>query len=438
MLQLVLFDLADKLKHIPRCPPYNGCLFSRVFKAFQYPGFRLMWAGACTSSIGTWMQKLAQSWLVFELSGSEFLLGLDAFLGEVPILLFSLVGGVVADRRDRRHILLASQFVQMTCAFTLAVLIALGVVRVWHILALSFVVGLAQSFGGPAYQALIPSLVGGTDLANAIALNSIQFNLARVIGPMLGGITLAKLGAHWCFALNGVSFLAVIVTLLLIQVGFVPGRTNETMLASAKQGLRFVHGHAVMPALILLAFLMTLLGVPLGVFLPVFAKQVFHSGANTFTMLLSMYGAGSIAGALVVAAISHKVARGRTALICLVALGVVMTAFSISALLPLSVLLLFICGALLVAVFSLVSSLVQEITSDAMRGRVMSVYNVAFRGGMPIGSLVTGALAPRITAPAALAINGILLSVLGLFYIAFERGIARLGHDHRVAKIGVE
>src|SRR5512147_734818 len=195
-----------------------------------------MWLGACTSSVGTWMQKLAQSWLVLQISGSPFLLGLDSFLGEIPIFLFSLIGGVVADRTDRRHLLLASQFVQLSCAFLLAGLIVFDVVKVWHILTLSFVVGLAQAFGGPAYQALIPSLVRSEDLSNAIALNSIQFNLARVIGPMLGGLALTKLGAAWCFGLNGVSFVAVIISLLMLQIRFVPERTNESMLTSMKQG----------------------------------------------------------------------------------------------------------------------------------------------------------------------------------------------------------
>ncbi|HWR52781.1 MAG TPA: MFS transporter, partial [Bryobacteraceae bacterium] len=419
----------------PACCLYNGSLVVRVFKAFEHRDFRLMWAGACTSSIGTWMQKLAQSWLVFELSKSPFLLGLDAFLGEIPILLFSLLGGAVADRRDRRHILLVSQVVQMSCAFFLAFLIATGAVQVWHILGLSFVVGLAQAFGGPAYQALIPSLVRGEDLANAIALNSIQFNLARVIGPVLGGLALANLGAAWCFALNGVSFVAVMVTLLLLKVRYVPGYTTETLVDSMKEGLKFVRSHEAMPALIVLALVMTMLGVPLGVFLPVFAANVFHQGANTYTLLLSTLGCGSIAGALAVAGLSHRVPRGRAALLALVALGAAMAGFSLSKALPLSLVLLFLSGAFTVACFSLVSSLVQETTSDAMRGRVMSVYNVAFRGGMPIGSLITGALIPRMTAPLALAVNGVLLSILGILYLTKQRGVVRLGFQTTAARI---
>ncbi|MGE5647637.1 MAG: MFS transporter [Acidobacteriota bacterium] len=401
-------------------------MLARIFKAFQYRDFRLMWAGACTSSVGTWMQKLAQSWIVLQLSNSPFLLGLDAFLGELPILLFSLFGGVVADRKDRRYILLASQFVQMGCAFLLALLIVFRVVKVWHILCLSFLTGLAQAFGGPAYQALIPSLVSIENVANAIALNSIQFNLARVIGPVIGGIALAKLGAPWCFALNGLSFVAVIASLLMIRIPYVPAPSKQSVLASMKQGISFVRSHRVMPSLVALAFVLTALGVPLIVFLPVFAKNVFASGVNTYTLLLSTYGAGSIAGALFVAATGHLKGKGRVALMFLIVLGVTMAGFSVSKFLPASCVLLFLAGAALVGVLSLVSSLVQETTTDAMRGRVMSVYNVAFRGGMPVGSLVTGSLVPHFTAPLVLAANGVLLSLLGIYYLVVQRRVASL------------
>src|SRR5437868_7264768 len=218
-----------------------------------------MWIGACTSSIGTWMQMLAQSWLVLQLSGSSFLLGLDSFLGSIPIVLFSLIGGVFADRTERQKILIFSQVVQLTCAFLLAALFATGQAQVWHILTLSFIVGTAQSFGGPAYQALIPSLVKSQDLPNAIALNSIQFNLARVIGPMLGGLALTQLGASWCFSLNGRSFFAVIVSLLIIHPHFSPAKTGESVMTSMKQGFQFIRKQAAMEGLIFLAFAMTLL-----------------------------------------------------------------------------------------------------------------------------------------------------------------------------------
>jgi predicted MFS family arabinose efflux permease len=398
----------------------------RTFKAFHYRQFRLLWFGACTSSIGTWMQIVAQSWLVLSISGSAFLLGLDGFLGQIPILLFSLIGGVIADRIDRRRVLLGSQYVQMTCAFVLTLLIALKFVRVWHILSLSFIVGCAQAFGGPAYQALVPMLVEKEDLPNAIALNSIQFNLARVIGPMLGGLALTGLGAAWCFALNGVSFIAVIISLLLLSIKFVPQKTGESILTGVKQGIGFVRNQGAMVGLIALAFCMTALAIPMITFLPVFAKDVFHRGPATFTILLSCSGAGSVTGALIVAAMGNIQNKGRVALLMLLLLGGAMAGFALSKSVAGSCVLLFVAGAALMGVFSMISSLVQLITANEMRGRVMSVYNVAFRGGMPLGSLATGWLVPIFSAPHVLAANGLLLVVLGLYFLLVQRRVAAL------------
>ena len=276
-------------------------MLRRVFTAFESRDFRLMWAGACTSSIGTWMQKLAQSWLVLQLSGSAFMLGLDSFLGEIPIFLLALVAGVAADRFDRRRLLIYSQLVQMTCAFTLAWMFALGTVEVWHILTLSFVVGTAQAFGAPAYQSLLPSLVPREHLPNAIAMNSIQFNLARVVGPALGGLALAKLGASWCFGLNGLSYLAVIASLLMITTGFVPSPTKESVGESMKQGLRFISKQAGVKMLIAVSFASTSLGISIVTFLPVFAKDVYGGNEATYTLLLTTEAAGAICGALLVA-----------------------------------------------------------------------------------------------------------------------------------------
>ncbi len=401
-------------------------MITRVFRAFRYRDFRLVWSGACISSIGTWMQKLAQSWLVLEISGSAFWLGLDAFLGEIPIFLFSLVGGVAADRIDRRRILIAGQFLQMSCALALAGLVASGAVEVWHILCLSFLVGLAQAFGGPAYAALIPSLVKPRELPNAIAMNSIQFNIARVLGPMAGGLALTKLGAVWCFLLNGLSYLAPITSLLLIRVRFTPKRTADSILESIRQGFAFIRRQTAMEALIALAFSMTIFGLPVIVFLPVFARDVFGGGPEVYTLLLSLSGAGSITGALLVAAFGHGRHKGRATLLAMVALGAAITGFALSRHLALSSALLFLGGASLVVVFAMVTSLVQLIAVEDMRGRVMSVYNVAFRGGMPIGSLLTGTLVPVFSAPVVVGASGAVLALLGLYFLLIHRKIATL------------
>ena len=215
-------------------------LFSRTFQAFRYRDYRLLWFGAFTSTTGTWMQQVAEAWVVLSLTGSAFYLGLTSFLGQLPIILFTLVGGVIADRIDRRKLLLGSQYVQMGTALTLTLLIYFEGIQIWHFLVLVFVVGTAQAFGGPAYQALIPGLVKKKDLANAIALNSIQFNLARVFGPVLAGTVLALVGPALCFGLNGLSFVAVIISLYLIRATFQPQKTDESVMEGMRTGLTFV------------------------------------------------------------------------------------------------------------------------------------------------------------------------------------------------------
>ncbi len=385
-----------------------------------------MWFGACTSSVGTWMQILAQSWLVYQLSNSSLYLGLDAFFGQIPIFLLSLFGGVFADRRSRRSLLLMSQAIQLSCAFTLAILAATHVVQVWHIWCLSFTVGIAQSFGGPAYSALIPTLVGKEDLQNAIALNSIQFNLARVVGPALGGLALVKLGATWCFALNGLSFLAVIASLLSIRPTFVPDKTQQSVIKSMRDGIDFLLRREGMISLVALAFLGTLLSYPLITFLPVMAREVFHGGPNTFTLFLCLSGAGSVGGALLVAASDGHVGQAKKSLLVMLVLGFFMAAFGLSRNLALSGLLIFVAGASLMVVFALNSSLVQLHVNDQMRGRVMSVYNVAFRGGMPLGSLMSGLLIKQSSAPVIMAANGFLVVVMALWFLLRDRKLIRL------------
>jgi predicted MFS family arabinose efflux permease len=400
--------------------------FHRVFKAFQYRDFRLMWFGACTSSIGTWMQIVAQGWLIYRLSHSAFLLALDQFLGGIPIFLFSLIGGVVADRVERRKILLVSQYIQMGSATLLTILVTGELVQVWHILCLSFVSGLAQAFGGPAYQALIPTLVDRDDMPNAIALNSTQFNLAVTVGPALGGLALAKLGEKWCFGLNAISFLAPVISLSVISARFLPQSTTETMLSSLKQGIKFVRRQPSMEALIVLAFCMTALSMPMRTYLPVFVKDIFHRGPETYGNLLSLMGLGSICGSLIVAERGNIVRKGRFALTMLICLGVGISAFSLSKSLPLSYSMLVIVGASMMAVFATVTSLVQLITTNEMRGRVMSVYNCAFRGGMPIGNLLSGWLVPIFSAPVVLGVNGLLLILIALYFLMVQRRVATL------------
>jgi predicted MFS family arabinose efflux permease len=398
----------------------------RVFKAFQYRDFRLMWFGACTSSIGTWMQIVAQGWLIYRLSHSAFLLALDQFLGGIPIFLFSLIGGVVADRVERRKILLSSQYVQMATAGILTLLVATDLVHVWHILCLSFVSGFAQAFGGPAYQALIPTLVEKEDMPNAIALNSIQFNVAVMVGPALAGQALAKLGEKWCFGLNAISFLAPIISLSIITARFLPVKTTESMFTSLKQGIQFARKQSSMEALIVLAFCMTALSMPMRTYIPVFVKDIFRRGPETYGNLLSLMGLGSILGSLAIASAGNMRRKGIVALAALLCLGAGIAAFAISKSVPLSSVILVLVGASMMAVFATVNSLVQLITTNEMRGRVMSVYNFAFRGGMPMGNLLSGWLVPVFTAPVVLGVNGVLLILLALYFLFVQRRLAAL------------
>ncbi len=384
----------------------------------------MLWIGACTSSIGTWMQSVAENWLVLSLTGSAFFLGLDAFLSQLPIMLFTLIGGVVADRRDRRHMLLGSQYVQMTTAFTLAALVYFQVVHIWQILTLSFITGFAQAFGGPAYQSLIPSLVDKERLPNAIALNSIQFNLARVIGPVLAGGALALFGMVSCFALNGLSFLAVIVALLSLHVRHVPVVTTERVMTQLREGLSFVRHERGLRVLTVLAFTTTFLGMPILTLLPVVTQNVFHRSVGQYAWMMAFSGAGAVAGALVVAWLGRFRRMGVAALSVQGAFGLLIIAFSFSRSLWLSELLLFGTGATMMIAFSTVTSLVQLTAPNEMRGRVMSIFMVAFRGGMPLGSLAAGYIAYVWSAPGTLAITGALLVMVATYFLV-RPGVVR-------------
>jgi MFS family permease len=416
-------------------PSLGARTLTRTLSAFSYRDFRVQWFGACTSSIGTWMQIVAQNWLVLSLTHSAFFLGLDAFLQQLPIILFSLVGGVLADRRDRRQTLIASQYLQMATSATLAVLMYFHVVQIWHILTLSFVTGIAQAFGGPAYQSLIPSLVDKKDLPNAVALNSIQFNVARVLGPLLFAATLAMFttwgydepqAMNACFLLNSLSFVVVINTLMALRVKHIPPTTSTSMRTELQHGLSYVRHHGTLVGLIVLAAATTFLGFAVLTFLPLFAQQVFHEGASTYSHLMAFSGAGSIVGALSVAWLGKFKRMGLTALVMQVVYGVLIVAFGLSRTLAVSEALLFLTGFALMIVFSTVTSLVQLIAPNEMRGRVMSIYMLAFRGGMPIGSLVSGWIATLTSAPTVLIMNGVLLSIVAVAFLLKKDGVRHL------------
>jgi MFS family permease len=396
--------------------------------ALTYRDFRILWLGALVSTIGTWMQKVAQSWLVLTLAGtsSAFYLGLDSFLGEAPILLLTLVGGVVADRMDRRHVLIMSQVVQMSTALTLAALVYTAQVRIWHVLMLSVITGIAQAFGGPAHHSLMPSLVPKEHLPNAIAFNAIQFNLARVIGPLISGAALAAFGMAACFGLNGLSFVAVIVGLLMLSARPAALGTGRSMKDEMRGGFAYMRTDPSLVGLAALGFMGTFLASPLLTFLPAFVQDVLRGDVTLYTRLMSWAGAGAVAGALGVAWLGKFRHMGRAVLSLQVAMGAVIVVFANTRAPFINGALLFTGGACMVMVFAMLQSLVQLSAPNELRGRVMSIYMMAFRGGMPLGSLVGGWLANQFTAPPVLTVNGTVLALVAAWFLMKGHSVREL------------
>jgi MFS family permease len=386
----------------------------------------MLWLGSFASTVGTWMQKIAQSWVVFDLTKSSFFLGLDDFLGQLPILLFTVLGGVIADRHDRRRLLHSSQYVQMTTAFTLAALVWTGVVRVEHILVLSCLTGFAQAFGGPAHQSLMPMLVPKAHLPNAIALNSIQFNLSRVVGSLLAGTAIAAFGAAICFALNGLSFLAVVAAILSLTVTHIPPAERKPILHEMRGGFSYVKREPALIALTVVACLTTFLGLPLLTFLPVVTQDVFAGEIGLYSTMMAFSGAGSVVGALIVAWLGRFKRMGMVLLLVQVAYGLLIAGFAISRALWLSELILFFAGVSAMIVTAMTTSLVQLIVPDHLRGRVVSIYMVALRGGMPLGSLASGYAATFVGVPVVLGVNGALLSAAAVYFLVKSHGVREL------------
>ncbi|NQW02736.1 MAG: MFS transporter [Acidobacteria bacterium] len=397
--------------------------------ALTHRDFRLIWFAALGSTIGTWMQKFAQSWLVLELTDSNFYLGLDDFVSQLPILLFMLIGGVIADRADRRRLLTVSQCIQAFSAFALAALVFWDQITIWHVLTLSFISGVGQAFGGPAYQSLLPSLVPRRDLPNAIALNSTQFNLSRILGPMGGTAVLVSLGMAACFFLNGISFFLVIVALMFIKVEPPTPHAGARphIFTDLKQGLSYVRHHRLMVTLMALVLVSTFLAMPIQTFLPTFARTVLADAGGTpetrLSILMACQGLGAVTGALLIGALSGRFQHmGRMLLAVQFLMGIVIAAFGWSTTPLVSYVLIFLGGISFMALFSMSFSIVQLAVPEALRGRVVAIYMVALRGGGPIGALVSGYFADIYSAPTVMIFNGLLLSLLTAAFVASGKG----------------
>lgn len=398
----------------PQLPPVSLPI-PRMVSALRHRNFRLFWTGNFLSNIGTWMQNVAQGWLVLELSNSAFWLGVVGFAASAPMLVFTLLGGVIADQVDRRRLLMRTQAAMMIFAFVLAGLTWFKVVNLPEILLLAFATGVAMSLNTPSYQALVPELVPREDLTNAIALNSAQFNMSRVIGPTLGGFAMAWFGVAGNFFLNGLSFLALLVALARMEY---PPRTNSDdgvgMLEKLGEGFRYLFEQRAMLMLVTLVGLASIFGFPYLMFLPLFARDILGVGERGLGLLMAASGLGAFLGAVTIAWLGRVHRRGRFVTVAGSAFLTVVILFSFSRWFAVSMVLQFFAGYSMILMVATVNSLLQHLASEEMRGRVMSMYATAFLGFAPVGALMAGSLAGVMTAPVAIAAMSALALVASL------------------------
>jgi MFS family permease len=378
-----------------------------MFRALRHRNYRLFFCGQIISLIGTWMQSIAQAWLVYRLTKSPLLLGLVGFSGQIPVFLFAPLGGVFADHYSRYRTVIATQTTSMLLAFILAGLTLLGHIHVWEVMLLASLLGVVNAFDIPARQAFIIEMVVPEDLINAIALNSAMFNGARILGPAIAGITVAAIGEGWCFFSNAVSYFAVIACLLLMIVTPRPRAAGKASgLERVLEGFRFVVHTGPIRALLLLLGLVSLTGMPYAVLMPIFADKILHSDARGLGLLMGSTGVGALAATLVMAARREVRGLGRWINYASTGFGASLILFSFSRSLPLSVALLLPAGFCMLIQMASSNTLIQTMVPDALRGRVMSVYSMMFMGMAPFGALSAGAIAHRIGAPLTVALGG--------------------------------
>ncbi len=384
----------------------------RFLDAFRSRSYRLLWSGAFVSSVGTWTQDVALAWIIHTTLRDPTYLGLRAFAAEAPLLAFMLVGGAFADRFDKRAILLTSQVLQMSFAAVLGALFITGRLGIVPILVLAFLTGLTQSQSAPTYQAVLTTVVSRAQIPSAVALNSLQFNLSRTVGPVVAGVLLTYAGPGTCFFTNAVSFAAVIVALTKIEV---PPPEHpavaESLGASLRTGLDHVRSNPLLAAFVALGGATSFLAFPLLTYLPVLAGTVLRTGATGFSLLLASFGAGAILGAIATAQRGQVQGRGRILLGGLLLYGIAAAVAVLSARQSVAMVLLFGAGASLVTGTSTLNSLVQEIAPPELKGRILAIYGLAFRGGMPLGSLLAGPLVGHFGAPIVLAAFSLALAV---------------------------
>jgi MFS family permease len=396
------------LRNLGIMNPNQSRGFKRTFRALSHRNYRLFFGGQSISLIGTWMQQIALNWLVYRLTDSAFLLGLVAFTGRIPTFLLASFAGVWIDRWDRHRILVVTQTLSMIQAFILAFLVLTGTIAVWQIIGLSLFLGLINAFDAPARQAFVVDMIGKReDLGNAIALNSSMVNGARLLGPSLAGILIAAVGEGICFLLNGLSFLAVIASLLAMKM--IPRKTaakNPQFLQGWKEGFSSAFGFAPIRSLLLLLGLISFMGMPYTVLMPVFARDILHGGSHSFGYLMGAAGVGALGGAFFLASRKTVLGLGKIIVISSGLFGIGLIGFSLSRLFSLSLFLMVWTGFGMMVQMASGNTVLQTIVDEDKRGRVMSFYTMAFMGMVPFGGLFAGSLASTIGAPATVMIGG--------------------------------
>jgi predicted MFS family arabinose efflux permease len=405
---------------------------SGMFRALSHRNYRLFWTGAFLSNVGTWMQAVAQGWLVLQLTNSPFWLGLDGFMATAPAFVFTLVGGAFADRIDRRRLLLYTQVVAGLAALALASLVATNVVNRWMVLGFSFVTGCCMSLASPSYLALTYDLVGREDLANAIALNSTQFQLSRVVGPALAGVAFRVFGLAGCFFANGLSFIAVVAALWMVRMdrrGNSDGpsvKQRSAIMRDIAEGFRYVRNRPRVSSLLLLAAVNSLFGAPYFTLVPIYARDIFHLGETGLALMMGTAGGGAFLGALLVAYLGDFQRKGWFVLFGGMMFGLCITGFALSNKLMFSLLFLFGLGFAIVVSVALTNTLLQKLVTDEMRGRVMSMFILSFMGTIPIGNIAAGTASTHFGPQHTLAVGGLVVTLVAMSVSIFNKRLREL------------
>ncbi len=394
---------------VPATAPKAG-----AFRALRSRNFTILWLGNLLSNTGTWMQQVAEPWLVLRLSNSPFLLGLDSFMTDAPVWLLILVGGLIADRLDRRRTALVFQGIQFACPVLIVVLLATGRIRVWMVIALSFVVGVTDALSGPSINALVPASVPEEDVASAVALNSAQFNLSRVLGPLFAGVVMATLGPIVCFALNASSYAPYLLAIYLLRIPSQPSRPPAAGTRRARARSSLLEAVAAIAKkrrlrrALLTVLLTSVFCMPTITFVPVLVRDAFHLGSSAFGGALSVFGLGGLVGAAAVLPLKTNRQRQILSTLAACALGALIVATALGRIFAVELVLLFLVGGAMVASNTAANSILQSSIDGRIRGRVSSLYTLALRGGAPLGNLATGLVVSRAGIRTALLINGVL------------------------------